>query len=139
MNVYEKRIADEINQIANKEIFFNANEIMREPDGLATEIIGKLVSWACKPTNTTPITIARECLKQFPTDWISNKIKQTVLSSIDIGDYWEYRRLLELSEIISIDLLEWVITLGEGAKDLDIIEAVDDFTEILQSLKKHNI
>lgn len=139
MNVYEKRIADEINQIANKEIFFNANEIMREPDGLATEIIGKLVSWACKPTNITPITIARECLKQFPTDWISNEIKQTVLNSIDIGDYWEYRRLLELSEIISIDLLEWVITLGEGAKDLDIVEAVDDFNEILQSLKKHNI
>lgn len=136
MNVYEKRIADEINQIANKEIFFNANEIMSEPDGIATEIIGKLASWACQPTNTTPITIARECLKQFPTDWISNKIKQTVLSSIDISDYWEFRRLLELSEIISIDLLEWVITLGEGAKDLDIIEAVDDFNKILQSLKK---
>lgn len=133
MHAYEKRIADDINQVANKEIYFKPDEIMREPDSIATDIIGKLVSWACQPTHIMLISIARDCLKQFPTDWVSEKIKQTVFNSIDINDYWDYRRLLEISEIISIDLLKWAITLGEKSDDLDIIEAVNDFKERIQT------
>ena len=130
---YEKMIADDINQIANKEIYFQPDKILREPDSIATDIIGKFVSWACRPQNVLPISIARDCLKQFPTDWVSLKIKQTVFDSIDINDYWDYRRLLELSEIISTDLLKWAITLGEKSDDFDIIDAVDDYKERIQT------
>ena len=95
--------------------------------------MGELVSRACDPTNIMPITIARNCLEQFPVDWVSPKIKQTVFRFIDINDDWDYRRLLELCDLISLDLLKWAIELNERSTDPDIAEAVDDFNERLQA------
>lgn len=132
MDVYEKMIANSINKIANKDIYFNSDEIMKSSDEITSKIVGEFVSWACTPTHITPISIARNCLKQFPTEWVSLKIKQTALESMDISDDWDYRRLLELSEIISLDLLNWAIKLNEKSDNLDILEAVDDFKERIQ-------
>lgn len=131
MHAYEKAIADALNHIADKEIYFHTSEIMSLSDTLASEVIGTLLSWACQPTNVLPITIARDCLKQFPVEWVSPKIKQTVFRFIDITDDWDFRRLLELCDLISIDLLKWAITLGADSTNPDIIEAVDDFNEYI--------
>ena len=131
MHAYEKAIADSLNNIANKEIYFRTSEIMALSEETATEVVGKLVFWACNPTNIMPITIARNCLKQFPIEWVSLKIKQTVFRFIDINDDWDYRRLLELCELISLDLLKWTIELNEKSTIHDIAEAVDDFNERL--------
>ena len=131
MHAYEKAIADELNDIADKEIYFHPSEIMSLSDTLAYKVIGTLLSWACQPQNITPITIARDCLKQFPVEWVSPKIKQTVFHFIDITDDWDFRRLLELCDLISIDLLKWAITLGADSTNPDIIEAVDDFNEYI--------
>ena len=116
MHAYEKAIADALNDIADKEIYFHPSEIMSLSDTLA---------------NIMPITIARDCLKQFPVEWVSPKIKQTVFHFIDITDDWDFRRLLELCDLISIDLLKWAITLGADSTNPDIIEAVDDFNEYI--------
>lgn len=129
MDFYEEMISRQMNQIAGKEIYFHADEILCESSEISSSIIGLLLSFACSATNITPIDIARNCLQQFPTDWISEKIKQTAFSSINIYDDWDYRRLLELSELISEDLLNWVISLGENSDNPDILEAVNDFKE----------
>ena len=133
MHPYEKAIADSLNNIANKEVYFSISEIMALSEKTAAEVVGELISWACDPTNIMPITIARNCLEQFPVDWVSPKIKQTVFRFIDINDDWDYRRLLELCELISLDLLKWAIELNERSTDPDIAEAVDDFNERLQA------
>ena len=132
MHMYEKAIANSLNNIANKEIYFSVSDIMTLSDEITSEIVGELVSWACTPTNIMPITIGRNCLKQFPIEWVSSKIKQTVFHFINIADDWDYRRLLELCDLISSDLLKWAITLGENSTNSDIIEAVNDFKERLQ-------
>ena len=129
MQSYEKAIADSLNNAANKEVYFSISEIMALSEKTAAEVIGKLIFWACNPTNIMPITIARNCLEQFPVDWVSPKIKQTVFRYIDIKDDWDYRRLLELCELISLDLLEWAIELNEKSTNPDIVEAVNDFKE----------
>ena len=129
MHPYEEAIAKSLNKIANKEIYFSVSEIMDLSDEVASEIVGKLVFWACNPTSIMPITIGRKCLKQFPVEWVSPKIKQTVFRFINITDDWDYRRLLELCELISTDLLKWAITLGADSTNSDIIEAIDDFNE----------
>ena len=105
---------------------------MKNSDEIASKIVGEFVAWACMPTNITPTSIARDCLKQFPTEWVSSKIKQTALKSMDIADDRDYRCLLELAEIISLNLLKRAIKLGEKTDNLDILEAVDDFKERIQ-------
>ncbi|WP_295094956.1 hypothetical protein [Ruminococcus sp.] len=131
MHPYEEAIAESLNKTANKEIYFSVSEIMDLSDDTASEIVGELVSWACTPTSIMPITIGRNCLKQFPVEWVSPKIKQTVFRFINITDDWNYRRLLELCDLISTDLLKWAITLGEKSTNPDILEAVDDFNEYI--------
>ena len=133
MNTYEKWIADSINKIANKEIFYNTDMIMRDSEEISANIVAELIGWACKPQNESSIRIARDCLKQFPIEWVSLRIKQTTIKSIDITDEWEYRRLLELCELISTDLLKWAIILGEKSTNPDIVEAVDDYNKLLQA------
>ena len=133
MQSYEKAIADSLNNAANKEVYFSISEIMALSEKTAAEVIGKLIFWACNPTNIMPITIARNCLEQFPVDWVSPKIKQTVFRYIDINDDWDYRRLLELCELISLDLLEWAIELNEKSTNPDIVEAVNVFKERSQA------
>ena len=129
MHVYEKAVADAVNQIAGRDIYFRASEIMALPDDTAAEIVGTLLSWACCGQNTLPITIARECLTQFPAEWVSQRIRQTYTRFIDIADDWEYRRLLEVCELISRDLLRWAVALNEASTNPDIAEAVNDYKE----------
>lgn len=131
MDVYEKTIMNKINAAAGKEIFFKVNEILEASDNISSEIVMILLDYACAPTNISPITISRNCLKQFPADWITNKIMKLVFRSVNIYDDWDYRRFLELSEIISKDLLEWAISISCFSDNSDIIEAAADFTERL--------
>lgn len=127
MEVYEKAIADAVDSIAGRKIYFRPEDIMGLDDDTAERIVGEFLSWACRPQNELPISIGRKCLTAFPTDWVSEKIKKTADISIDITDDWEYRRLLELCDLISPQLLSWGISLGEGSTDPYIIETVEDF------------
>lgn len=126
-NDIEKCIATEINEYANQEIYDDINAIINTSDDIAMGIVGILTSWACKPQNYSSIIVARKRLLEFPTEWVEEKIKASATLLIDICDYWEYRRLLELLESISKDLFNWTVSLGENSSDLDICEAVNDF------------
>lgn len=132
MDIYEQRIVEEINGIAGKDLYFDTNAIMNESDEVSEKIVARLLYWACNPTNISPISTARKCLTQFPVEWISNKIKKVYAASIDIADDWDYRRLLELSELISNDMLCWALDLNKESSNDDIKEAISDFIELLK-------
>lgn len=132
MHAYEEAIAASLDRIAGREIYFDAGEIMESPDEIASGIVAELIRWACEPTNIMPITIARERLCQFPREWAAQRIRQTAVQAINIADDWEYRRLLEVCELISRELLAWALTLSEGSEDPDVLEATEDFRERLR-------
>ena len=130
-NVYENAVKERINAAAGQDIYFDVEKILKLPDNVSSEIVMILLSYGCEAQNELPITISRECLKQFPADWITEKIMRLVFKSINLYDEWEYRRFLEIAELISDDLLEWVISIAHYSKDPEIIEAASDFTERL--------
>lgn len=127
MNVYEKVIQNKINEIAGKEVSGDIQQIIHESDDVSSEIIKTLLFYACNPTHIALITYSRNCLTQFPAEWLCIKIKNLVFQSVNIYDDWEYRRLLELSEMISKDLLNWSISIANFSTDSEIIEAAEDF------------
>lgn len=131
MNVYEDAIKDKINSISGFEIFFKPEEIICLPEKLSDQIVCYLLSCACCGQNELPINIGRKCLCSFPKDWICNRIQKLLFKSINIYDYWDYRRFLELSNVISEELLEWAISISYHSDDSDIIEAATDFAERL--------
>ena len=129
MNVYEEIIRQKINEKAQKDISNNISSIINEPDDISIDIIKILLSYACTPTHIAPITYARNLLSQIQTEWICEKIKDLVFKSINIYDDWDYRRFLELSKMISDDLLDWAISISNHSQNPDIIEAAEDFKE----------
>lgn len=130
MNVYEQIINQKINKKAQKDISNDISSVINEPDDISIEIIKILLSYACTPTHIAPITYARDLLLQIQTDWISNKIKDLVFESINIYDDWDYRRFLELSKMISDELLDWAISISNNSQNPDVIEAAEDFKKI---------
>ncbi len=131
MNVYEEVIQNKINEIAGKEITSDIQQIVHETEDISSEIIKTLLFYACNPTHIAPIIYSRNCLSQLSSEWLCAKIKDLVFQSVNIYDDWEYRRFLELSEIISKDLLEWAISISSHSSNSDIIDAAADFTERL--------
>lgn len=129
-NVYENAIKEKINTAAGRNIYFNVDEILKLPNDVSSEIVMILLSYGCEAQNELPITVSRECLKQFPAGWITEKIMRLVFRSINLYDEWEYRRLLEIAELISDDLLEWVISIAHYSKDPEIVEAAADFADL---------
>ncbi len=127
MHLYEEMIRDRLNQTAGKDIWFKIKEIMDLPETTVDAVVCELLGYACSSTNIMPITIGRECLQAFPSEFITEKIRKLALSAIDINDDWDYRRLLEVAELISEDLLIWALSLGEDSDDYDITEAHNDF------------
>lgn len=131
MNVYEETIRKTVNSYSKADVYFEPEKIIALPNEISNEIISYLLSCACCAQNELPINIGRKCLSSLPADWITNKLKNLIFKSINIYDEWDYRRFLELSNLISKDLLEWAISISNHSNNSDIIEAAADFTERL--------
>lgn len=132
MDEYEQWIAESVNEIAGRDIYFDVGEIMKLPDSVAARLVAELIRWACCPTKVRPITIGRDCLKRLPAAWSEPYIKLKAPAVLDLSDFWEYSRLLELAEMISPELLKWAIPLGEPYKDdANIKETMESFIDRL--------
>ena len=127
MNVYEEVIQNKINEIAGKEISSDIQQVVHETDDISSEIIKALLFYACNPTHIALITYSRKCLSQLSSEWLCIKIKNLVFQSVNIYDDWEDRRFLELSEIISKELLDWGISIAIFSTNPEIVEAAEDF------------
>lgn len=53
--IYEKIIKDKINAVIGKDIYFKVDKILELSDNISSEIVIILLSYACVPTNITPI------------------------------------------------------------------------------------
>lgn len=127
MHPYEQQISCEMNQIAGKDIYNNIHDIYSLDSEKTKLIIKLLLEYACCGQNHLPIKIARELLSVLDSKWLMNYICNLAINCLDLNDEWEYLRLLELSELISVELLKWALSLSENSENPDIIEAADDF------------
>lgn len=133
MDTYERELSEEINRIAGKNVFFDVDLIIGLDSKTADDIVGCLLSYACQSQNDSPITLGRKYLTMLPKEWITERIIKVSPAALDLNDDWEYRRLMELSEMISKELLRWVHDQGRESDNPDVIEAYNDYIEHLQS------
>jgi hypothetical protein len=124
---YTEQIKIEINTIAEKNIYDDINEIYLLSDKKSNDVIKSLIKYACWATNDLLIILSRNLFSSMKKEWVSSKIKLLAEDVIDFNDEWEYRRLLELADIISEDLLEWAIKKSVGSYNEEVLEAANDF------------
>jgi hypothetical protein len=91
-------------------------------DGLRSSI-----ELACQPTFVPYIEQGRSQVLALPKAWVLEHIERVAIAALDLSDYWEYRRLLELAELLDSGLLQRFVSLGLGNPDPDVHEAAEDF------------
>jgi hypothetical protein len=91
------------------------------------EILRSAVQLACRPQNAARIMAGRRQVLALPRAWVLERIEQAAVEALDLSDYWEYRRILELAELLDSALVQRFVTLGLDSLDPDVREAAQDF------------
>jgi len=83
---------------------------------------------ACQPTYVPYIVEGRARALAMPHSWVLEHVLRIAEESLNLCDYWEFRRLLELLELLGAsDALHVIIGRGLDSADLDVREAAEDF------------
>ncbi len=85
------------------------------------------VALACQPTGSTSIMKGRSQVYDLPREWVLENIEHAAFSILDLSDYWEFRRLLELLQPLDSEILQRFVSIGLAHTDADVREAAEDF------------
>ena len=85
------------------------------------------VQLACQPQNAGRIVAGRQQVLAMPRPWVLERIERVAAEALDLADYWEYRRLLELADLLDAGLARRLVPVGLASSDPDVREAAEDF------------
>lgn len=98
-----------------------------EDDQTAIEELRAAIQLACQPQNAHRIVAGRQQVLAMPRGWVLQSIEEVATDCLDLTDYWEYRRLLELASELDADLVQRLVQLGHASDCNDVREAARDF------------
>ena len=100
---------------------------------LSVEALRSAVQLACQPQNAGRIVAGRKQVLDLPRDWVVGNFVQVAAEALDLSDNWEYRRLLELAELLDAALVKQLILVGLQSEDPELREAAEDYRVRLAS------
>ena len=95
------------------------------------DVLRAAVQLACQPSFISRIVAGRQQVLAMPVPWVLEHIERVAAESLNLSDHWEYRRLLELAELLDAGLVRRLIPLGLRSSDPDVREAAEDFAAML--------
>ncbi len=99
------------------------SQIDEIPTDASRQILAKLLKRACQAQHVGSIRAAHEAMRQLPTEWLSTVLRSAVVASLDLGDEWEYRRLIELLTAVGSDQLGYYVECGLQSEIEDVRDA----------------
>lgn len=98
-------------------------------DHALMERLRAAVGLACTPQNTHRIAQGRADVLALPREWVLRHLQPVATQVLDLSDYWEYRRLLELARLLDTGLTARLVAIGIDHDDPDVREAAGDFRD----------
>ena len=93
------------------------------PKDVGLKLLGEVLSTGCKAQNVANHVVSRATCNQLPKEWLASVIDEAIAHSLDLGDYWEYMRLLELLEEALPSAVPRYIDRGLASSDPEIVDA----------------
>lgn len=105
----------------------NLDKVLELGDDKAKLILKSFLECSCQSQNMQTILIGRRGVLSMPSKWVRDNLPNCVEQQLDLKDYWQYRRLLELCDAFDGSLLKHYVALGIKSDIDDIKEAANDF------------
>ncbi len=87
---------------------------------------------ACQASYVPNIEKGRKEIISLPRKWVLDNIHCIATDMLDLSDEWEYRRLLELYDLLHRQLVIKLIELGINSNNEDVQEAANDFKDMIE-------
>jgi hypothetical protein len=125
---YDRRTREELEEISLglSEAFHRVSSL---PDSDAERAVESLLRRACGATHERLITLGREYLLEANRPWLVSRIERLAESSVNLKDEWDFRRLLELYQMLDQALLARLVEVGLRSSNPAISEAAQDFSK----------
>jgi hypothetical protein len=81
---------------------------------------------ACQAQNVSVIVRGRNEILAMPRDAVLQTIERVAAECLTLDDEWEYRRLLELYELLDRGLLQRLIDVGLKSNNWEVREAAEN-------------
>lgn len=91
------------------------------------QLLPELVFFACQNYETANLLTVRQLIVSLPHDWLTERIEAISEPILTRASYWEYRRLLELYDLIDPALTQRLARRATTHPDPDIQEAGEDY------------
>lgn len=82
---------------------------------------------ACTPSGIGRILAGREQVLALPRTFVLENIEAESAALLDLDDEWEYRRLLELADLLEPALVQRLVARGLTSRNPEVVEAATDF------------
>ena len=125
---YEQWLIYEIGKIDNFS-YDNIKLLDSYPLCISRKVLKTLIENACLGQNLAPIELGRKKINEIDKVWLKNNLLEVASSCIDFSDEWEYRRLVELVDLVIPELKQKVLEIGETSDNEEVREAVEDYRD----------
>jgi hypothetical protein len=68
----------------------------------------------------------------MPRHWVLEHMASVASAALDLSDDWEYRRLLELFDLLDPELLRRFVLPGLSSADPDVRKAAEDLSSAIR-------
>lgn len=92
-------------------------------------VLQYLLELACQSQNIANISLGRMALLTLPRHWVLGTIERTAEALLDLEDEWEYRRLLELYQLLDRTLVHHLVALGLTSPNRAVRETAQERAE----------
>jgi hypothetical protein len=96
-------------------------------EATAAKLLSHLLELACRAQHMGNIQIGRQYLQAIPRAWLLDRIEPAAEGLLASGDDWEFRRLLELYELLDPTLLKALVSRGLKSDQELVREAAEEF------------
>ena len=87
------------------------------------------LGYACRAQSDRAITRGRNEILALPRERVLQLIEDVAAETLPLSDEWEYRRLLELYELLDKGLLQRLVAAGLASGNPEVREAAEDFRD----------
>ncbi len=68
-------------------------------------------------------------INEINKEWLDRNFLEVASSCIDYSDEWEYRRLVELVDLVVPKLMQQVLDIGKNSENEEVREVVEDYKD----------